>query len=83
MKNTFEEIENLNNVNDSLPPSPKTKRQWCKVNCTQKNKLTDKTCAICRRCVCTSCTTTIKIEVICKKCLNINKLVIWHFILAE
>lgn len=70
MKNTDEETEDLlDDTNDAECPSPKTKRQWCKIKCTrQKRKLTNKTCATCKRFVCSSCTATIRTEVICKKC---------------
>ena len=69
MENAGEETEDLfDDTNDTEYPSLKTNRQWCKINFTrQKRKLTNKTCATCKRFACSSCTATIRTEVICKK----------------
>jgi len=67
-KNADEETEDLfDDTNDPECPFLKTKRQWCKINCTrQKRKLTNKTCACSRSCS-SSCIAIIRTEVIYKK----------------
>ena len=70
MKNSNEGAEETNDdTNAAETPSLKTKRQWCKINCTRQNrKLTNKKCATCKLFVCSSCIGIIRTEVICKKC---------------
>ena len=69
MKDTAEERVIHEDTSNAASSSPKTKRQWCKINCTRQNRrLTNKICANCKRFVCTSCTATIRTEIICKKC---------------